>query len=128
MDKNNKVDFQYQFYLLESLSTVKSILIMADLERSEDMMTQLFNQSFDIIEKRLPQNVQVCMTDILAQLVEEIPLSQESMEILLEHLACDDRLTNTQHAMAVDLCRMTPDILQRRVCQVWSKGRVKQRH
>ncbi|KAI8343353.1 armadillo-type protein [Chlamydoabsidia padenii] len=121
MDKNNKVDFQYQFYLLESLSTVKSILIMADLEGADDMMTQLFNQSFDIIEKRLPQNVQVCLTDILAQLVDEVPLSQESVEILLEHLACDDRLTNTRHAMAVDLCRMTPDVLQRRVCQYFTE-------
>ncbi|CAO3586690.1 unnamed protein product [Absidia cylindrospora] len=121
LDKNNSTDFQYHFYLLESLSTVKSILIMADLDQAEDMTTQLFIQCFDTVEKRLPQNVQVCMTDILAQLVEEVPLSQEAVELVLEQLAAEDRATNTKHSMALDLCRMTSDTLQRRVCQYFTE-------
>ncbi|KAI9305907.1 hypothetical protein BJ944DRAFT_142578, partial [Cunninghamella echinulata] len=42
LDKNNETNFIYQFYLLENLSAVKSILIMTELDDAESMTTELF--------------------------------------------------------------------------------------
>ncbi|KAI8082933.1 armadillo-type protein [Halteromyces radiatus] len=120
LDKNNENNFRYQFYLLESLSTVKSILVMADLDETELMTVDLFMKFFNSVEKRLPQNVQVYMTDILSQLItEDFTLSSEVVELILEQLASGDN-TNAKHIMAVDLCRTSSDALQRRVCQYFT--------
>lgn len=109
----------YQFYLLENLSAVKSILIMTELDDAESMTTELFIQFFDTVGKKLSRNVQSCMTDILTQLIEETSISQEVIELLLQNLITkDDDTRDPAHNMALDITRATSDIIQRRVCQV----------
>lgn len=43
--------FSEYFYVIESLSNVKSIVIVCDLEHGDDLMAELFKQSFDVITR-----------------------------------------------------------------------------
>ncbi|KAF7727823.1 hypothetical protein EC973_006936 [Apophysomyces ossiformis] len=118
----NDPNFASCFYLLESLSIVKSIIIIADLDNSERLSSALFSDFFNIIRSDLPRNVQVCMTDILVQISQEVgPLSQETVELLLEQFTEENKIKNdAAYTMAIDVCRTCTDILQRRVCQYFS--------
>ncbi|OAD78951.1 hypothetical protein PHYBLDRAFT_76970 [Phycomyces blakesleeanus NRRL 1555(-)] len=116
LKSNTDPNFHYYFYLLESLSTVKSIIIIADLDNAEQLSSSLFNQFFSAISADLPRNVQVCMTDILIQLVEEVgALSQEVIELILDQFTAKEK--GASYAMALDICFACTDVLQRRVCQ-----------
>lgn len=42
--------FQQYCYLLESLSQVKSIVLVADLPNSEDVLSEIFGNFFDIVK------------------------------------------------------------------------------
>ncbi|KAI7872829.1 armadillo-type protein [Spinellus fusiger] len=109
-------NFHHFFYLLESLSTVKSIIIIADLDNAEQLSAQLFTDFFSAISVNMPRNVQVCMTDILIQLVEEVgALSQEVIELILDQFLAKEK--GASYTMALDICFACTDIFQRRVCQ-----------
>ena len=41
--------FQEYFYLIESLSNVKSIVLICDLDSADELMAEIFKQSFDVI-------------------------------------------------------------------------------
>ncbi|KAG0164485.1 hypothetical protein DFQ30_009873 [Apophysomyces sp. BC1015] len=120
--KPNDPNFASCFYLLESLSTVKSIIIIADLNNSEQLSSMLFSDFFNVTSAELPRNVQVCMTDILVQICEEGgPLSQETVELILEQFSEQNKTKNgAAYTMAFDICRNCTDTLQRRVCQYFS--------
>ncbi|KAI8379771.1 armadillo-type protein [Radiomyces spectabilis] len=115
-------DFRYHFYLLESLSTVKSVIIIADLGNSEELTLNFFMLFFNTINANQPRNVQMCMLDILVQLTEEAgPLSQDVIELLLEQF--DDKVKEKNepaYFLALELCRVCVDVLQRRICQYFT--------
>jgi sister-chromatid-cohesion protein PDS5 len=96
--------FSNYFYLLESLSTVKSVVLITDFSNSDDLMLHIFSDFFDMIRlgNLMPatnenhisnsffdrpdhsKNVYLCMLDILHQLVEESEyLSQEVVDVIL---------------------------------------------
>lgn len=78
-------NYRFYFYLLESLSTVKSIIIVADLSDAESLLSTIFATFFDLATRHLPRNAQVCLTDLLIQLLEEIgSLPQDAVELVLE--------------------------------------------
>ncbi|KAK9468498.1 armadillo-type protein [Lipomyces arxii] len=59
-------------YLLESLSQVKSIVLVADLPNGENLMTKLFQMFFDMAKSDVLKNIEFHMTEILVQLVDEV--------------------------------------------------------
>ncbi|KAI8992505.1 armadillo-type protein [Pilobolus umbonatus] len=116
-------DFEYYFYLLESLATVKSIIIVADLDNPEEIVSPIFYEFFNVASKsNTARNVQLCMTDILIQLIADVgALSQESMELILEQFGKYTKTSNNSaFTMASDICNSCTNILQRRVCQYFS--------
>ncbi|KAI9137158.1 armadillo-type protein [Paraphysoderma sedebokerense] len=114
--------FQLYFYLLENLSTVKSVVLVADLPNADDLMTDFFRIFFDSIHADHSKNVYLCILDILQQLIEESNfLPQEVIEILLSQFYPKRQEENpVAYKLATDLCNQTTDRLQRYVCQYFT--------
>ncbi|KAJ3090605.1 hypothetical protein HK102_003231 [Quaeritorhiza haematococci] len=110
--------FSHYFYLLESLSTVKSVVLVADLN-AEDLIVEIFQDFFDIIRPDLSKNVHMCMLDILQQLAEECVHLPTSVidTILLQFRKKRQKENPAAYQLAVDLCNAATDKLQRYVCQ-----------
>ncbi|KAI8996056.1 armadillo-type protein [Gaertneriomyces semiglobifer] len=108
--------FSFYFYLLDSLSTVKSVVLVADLN-AEDLISEFFRSFFDLIKPDFPKNIYMCMVDILQQLVDESPqLPQDVVDIILSHFNKRRQTENpAAFKMAADLCNACPDHLQRYV-------------
>lgn len=63
--------YQQYIYLLDSLSTVKSVVLISDIPDSEHIILDLFTSFFDIAKPDGSKNVEYHMTDILIQLIDE---------------------------------------------------------
>ncbi|RKO98820.1 hypothetical protein CXG81DRAFT_6295, partial [Caulochytrium protostelioides] len=107
--------YSYYFMLLESLSTVKSILLVTDLPDADELMTNLFKHFFDAATPDLPHRVRECMLDILVQIVDEAHLlPAEQAEVA--------QRARARHQLVTDLIQHTSDKLQKYVCQYFSEA------
>ncbi|ORX94611.1 ARM repeat-containing protein [Basidiobolus meristosporus CBS 931.73] len=114
--------FPLYFYLLESLSTVKSVVLVVDLNNADELITDFFRTFFDIVHDEQSKNVQLCMVDILQQLIDEgSSLPQDVVDIILAQFLKRRQEENpAAFKMATDLCNGTADRLQRYVCQYFA--------
>lgn len=72
------------FHLLESLSTVKSVVLVCDLPSAEDLMSEIFRDLFNLVRRDLPKKIEIFMLDILVALIDECQvLPGEVLETLL---------------------------------------------
>ncbi|KAJ1548687.1 hypothetical protein HK405_000608, partial [Cladochytrium tenue] len=124
-DSDSPYFVQY-FYLVESLSTVKSVVLVADLN-AEDLVERIFKDFFDLIRPDIQKNIYNFLLDILHQLVEECQvLSQEVVETVVDQMTQARRAENSAaHQLAVDLCNLASDKLQRPICQFFSDAMVR---
>lgn len=116
-------DFPYHFYLLENLQSVKTFLLLSEVEGADDIVFPMVAEFFDVASKAtLPRNVELCMTDILIQLIEDVGiLGQEMTELILEQFDTYDKGSkNPAFLMTLDICYACTSSLQRRVCQYFS--------
>ncbi|KAF9818035.1 hypothetical protein IEO21_02996 [Rhodonia placenta] len=59
------------FHLLESLSTVKSVVLVCDLPNAEELMTDIFRNIFSMVRNDLAKKIELFMADILIALIDE---------------------------------------------------------
>ncbi|KAI8878089.1 hypothetical protein K501DRAFT_229043, partial [Backusella circina FSU 941] len=123
-EKRNNT-YEYRFYLLESLSTVKSVIILGDLDQhhAEEIINSYFFNFFKVsANKDVGNNVKIGMTEILIQIIEEVGIfSQDCVEVILEQFGkYDKESTDGPYQMAFEICRSCPNVIQRRVCQYFS--------
>lgn len=72
------------FHLLESLSTVKSVVLVCDLPNAEELMSEIFRDFFNLVKRDLPKKVEIFMVDILVALIDEAQVfPNEALEVLL---------------------------------------------
>ncbi|GLB39171.1 putative cohesin-associated protein pds5 [Lyophyllum shimeji] len=72
------------FHLLESLSTVKSVVLVCDLPTAEELMVEIFRDIFSLVRRDLPKKIEIFMADILIALIDEAQvLPTEVLETLL---------------------------------------------
>ncbi|PVU88709.1 hypothetical protein BB559_005438 [Furculomyces boomerangus] len=109
-------------YILDSLATVRSAAISAELEDSEEIMCLFFTTFFEIVRSDIPKRTQIQMTEILQQLIEENnKVPQEVLDvILLQFLKKRQKENPTAHQMSIDLCNNTATIMQKYVCQYFN--------
>ncbi|KAJ3163478.1 hypothetical protein HDU86_000057 [Geranomyces michiganensis] len=111
--------FSKYFALLDSLSTVKSVVIVADLN-ADDLVIAYFKNFFDLLKHDLSKAVTMAMLDILQQLVDEChTLPQDVTDLILKCFRKKAERPNA-YKMASDLCNASPERLQRYVCQHFS--------
>ncbi|PWY99706.1 ARM repeat-containing protein [Testicularia cyperi] len=111
------------FYLLESLSNVKSIVLVCDLSNADDMMTDYFKGFLDLARPDMSKNVEICMADMLVQLIDEcVSLPSDVLELLLANFTTKAIKHNpAAHRLAVEVCSNTKDRLQKYVAQYFNE-------
>ncbi|CAK5272282.1 unnamed protein product [Mycena citricolor] len=107
------------FHLLESLSTVKSVVLVCDLPNAEELMTEIFREFSAIVKRDLARKVEMFLGEILVALIDECQvLPGAVLEILLaQFMDKNARKENAQYRLAVHVCTATADKLQRHVAQ-----------
>ncbi|KAF9349020.1 hypothetical protein BGX26_012632 [Mortierella sp. AD094] len=111
--------FNMYYYLLESLSVVKSIVLITDLKNADELMVDLFRNIFDDIRPQQAKNVQICMSELLQHIIDEVKqLPQEIVDIILAQFLHKQKFDNpAAYRLACDLGNNCADKLQRYVFQ-----------
>ncbi|KAF8869879.1 armadillo-type protein, partial [Infundibulicybe gibba] len=114
--------YDQYFHLLESLSTVKSVVLVCDLPNAEDLIVEVFRDFFNLVKRDLAKKIEIFMTDILVALIDECQsLPTEALETLMsQFIDKNARIEHPAYRLAVDVCNATADKLQRHVCQYFS--------
>ena len=127
------------YHLLESLSTVKSVVLVCDLPSptAEDMLVGIFTDVFTIANRASTSNassssntatkkVEMFLADILVALLDETSsVPSQVLEIILAQFAQDSPTKSSKttpagrggYRLAVNVCTAATDRLQRHVCQ-----------
>ncbi|KAI8599735.1 armadillo-type protein [Dissophora ornata] len=114
--------FSMYYYLLESLSVVKSIVLITDLKNADELMVDLFRNIFDDIRPQQAKNVQICMSELLQHIIDEASqLPQDIVDIILAQFLHKQKFDNpAAYRLACDLGNNCADKLQRYVFQYFS--------
>lgn len=109
------------FHLLESLSTVKSPVLVCDLPSADDLILDFFTAFFAILRRRTANNkMQAYMADILVALLDECQsVPQTVLDTILAQFM-DNNLDQPAYSLAVSVCNHVSDKLQRPVCQYFT--------
>lgn len=133
------------FHLLESLSTVKSVVLVCDLPNAEELMGEIFRGFFSLVRLDLAKKIELFMSDILIALLDECQaLPSEVLETIMAQFMAKrpvskflnylrDKFVYTlrwftyikhmdqpAYRLAVQVCNATADKLQRYVCQYFT--------
>ena len=91
------------FHLLESLSTVKSVVLVCDLPQADELMVQVFRDFFGLVRQDLAKNVEMFMADILVALIDEC---QSLPNDVLESIMAQFMDKNSVSSVAYCLCSL----------------------
>ncbi|KAF8726601.1 hypothetical protein AX14_007667 [Amanita brunnescens Koide BX004] len=111
------------FHLLESLSTVKSIVLVCDLPSADEVLSDTFRDFFALVRRDLlNKKVEMFLADILVALIDECQsLPSEVLEtIMSQFMEKNARIEQPAYRLAVQVCNATADRLQRHVSQYFS--------
>lgn len=123
LSKPNGPQYTEYFYLLESLSNVKSVVLVCDLTNADEMMAEYFKGLLDLARPDMSKNVEICLADVLVQLIDECAsLPSEVLDLLLANFTSKAVKHNpSAHRMAVEVCSNTKDRLQKYVAQYFNE-------
>ncbi|KAF8506492.1 armadillo-type protein [Hysterangium stoloniferum] len=118
----NSPYYNQYFLLLESLSTVKSVVLVCDLPQADDLMAKIFHDLFMVVRNDLAKNIELCMSDILVALIDECQTVPHTvLETLMKQFIDQNaRMDQPAYRLAVEVCNATVDKLQRYVCQYFT--------
>ncbi|TFK86665.1 hypothetical protein K466DRAFT_492369 [Polyporus arcularius HHB13444] len=110
------------FHLLESLSTVKSVVLVCDLPNGDELMVDIFRDFFGLVRRDLPKKIELFMADILIALIDECQsLPSEVLETIMAQFTDKNaKMDQPSYRLAVQVCNATADKLQRHVCQYFT--------
>lgn len=119
--KGPETPYHDQFFqLLESLSTVKSVVLICDLPQADDLITEVFREFFLLVQNNLAKNIELYMADILIALVDESQAVPHAVvDLIMTQFSNVDRPL-ASYRLAVEVCKGTVDKLQRNVCQYFT--------
>lgn len=111
------------FYVVDSLASVKSVVIVCDLDACDDLVERIFRESFDTISTTSPKNVELALCDILLALLEEVPNVPTAVTDILtaQFLPRAIKQRPAAHRLAIEVCRGASDKLQRYVSQYFGE-------
>ncbi|KAI0698060.1 armadillo-type protein [Cerioporus squamosus] len=110
------------FHLLESLSTVKSVVLICDLPNGDELMVDIFRDFFGLVRRDLAKKIELFMADILIALIDECQsLPSEVLETIMAQFTDKNaKMDQPSYRLAVQVCNATADKLQRHVCQYFT--------
>jgi sister-chromatid-cohesion protein PDS5 len=72
------------FHLIESLSTVKSVVLVCDLPSSDELIHEIFKDLFTIVKRNFTKKIEIFMADILVELIDESnSLPADALEVIM---------------------------------------------
>jgi sister-chromatid-cohesion protein PDS5 len=72
------------FHLIESLSTVKSVVLVCDLPSADELLVEIFRDLFTIVKRDFTRKVELYMADILIALIDECnSLPSDVLEVIM---------------------------------------------
>lgn len=119
---SNSPYYTQYFHLLESLSTVRSVVLVCDLHHADELMTDIFRNLFTIVQNDLAKNIEIYIADILVALVDESQSVPHAVldSILGQFQDRNARMDQAAYRLAVEVCNATADKLQRYVGQYFT--------
>ncbi|GEM10842.1 cohesin-associated protein Pds5 [Rhodotorula toruloides] len=111
------------FYIVDSLASVKSIVLVCDLDAADDLMERVFRMAFDTVSSNSPKNVELALLDILLALLEEVSTVPSSVLDVLtaQFLPRASKSRSSAFRLAVEVARGASDKLQRYVSQYFGE-------
>lgn len=111
-------------YLLDCISRTKSITLVTDLPKADEVMVDWFRRFFDLVRPDMPKNVEIPLADILSQLMDECQtVPAEVLEILLANFSVKaSKLNPAAHRLTIRVCSVSSDRLQSHVAQYFSES------
>ncbi|KIK70195.1 hypothetical protein GYMLUDRAFT_150761 [Collybiopsis luxurians FD-317 M1] len=117
LKKSDDTYYNQYFHLLESLSTVKSVVLVCDLPNADELMLGIFRDLFALVRRDLPKKIENFMAEILVAIIDESSsLSEDILEIIMaQFMDKSARVEQPAYRLAVNVCNQTADKLQRNV-------------
>ncbi|KIL63535.1 hypothetical protein M378DRAFT_192889 [Amanita muscaria Koide BX008] len=115
--------YDQYFHLLESLSTVKSVVLVCDLPNADELLADIFRDFFALVRRDLSnKKVEMFVADILVALIDECQtLPPDVLEVLMsQFMDKNTRIEQPAYRLAVQVCNATADRMQRHVSQYFS--------
>ncbi|BGP19464.1 hypothetical protein JCM10213_006284 [Rhodosporidiobolus nylandii] len=111
------------FYTVDSLASVKSIVLICDLDAADELVVQVFRECFDTISTTSPKNVELALSDILLALLEELQSIPPTVVDILtaQFLPKAIKARPAAFRLATDVCKGASDKLQRYVSQYFGE-------
>ncbi|KAJ7207075.1 armadillo-type protein [Mycena pura] len=111
------------FHLLESLSTVKSVVLVCDLQNADELMVEIFRDFFQLVRRDLAKKIEMFLSDILVAILDECQtLPSEVLEtIMAQFMDKNARIEQPAYRLAVQVCNSTADKLTRHVSQYFTE-------
>ncbi|GAA6010454.1 hypothetical protein JCM10207_001312 [Rhodosporidiobolus poonsookiae] len=111
------------FYIIDSLGSIKSIVLVCDLDGAEDLAERVFRECFDAISSSSPKNVELAFSDILLSLLEELSTIPSGVTDVLtsQFLPKSVKARPAAFRLAVEVCKGASDKLQRYVSQYFGE-------
>ncbi len=69
--ESNYSYFNQLFYLLRSLSEVRSIVLVTDLPHSDELIKSIFDKLYEAANKGIPKQLELLCADVLSAIIEE---------------------------------------------------------
>ena len=116
--KQIKGDNLSSFYLVESISNVKSIVLLCDVD-NDQLIIEYFNALIEMVNPQMSPNYQMLIRDILHQLGEEMQLiPTQIIELIITSFSKKVEKANpAKFKLICELSVLLDDKLQRYVCQ-----------
>ena len=105
--------YNYHYFLLESLSTVKSVVLIFDLPQADLLQREIIQMALDMMHPSLLKNVRLYLLELVQTLLDEcdqVPVELVS-DLFVPHLSSTSTNELAQ-AFVKDLVRQCPDKLQ----------------
>jgi len=84
------------FHLMESLSTVKSVVLVCDLPSADELIHEIFKDLFTIVKRNFTKKVEIFMADILVELIDEsTSLPADALEVVMSQFVDNNAVRNT---------------------------------
>lgn len=109
--------YNYHYFLLESLSTVKSIVLVFDLPEASVLQQQIIQLALDLVHPSLQKNVRLYLLELVQTLLDEgdqVPY-ELVLDLFIPRLVSETDTTagsNLARTLVEDLLRQCPEKLQ----------------
>ncbi|EGV66434.1 Sister chromatid cohesion protein pds5 [Yamadazyma tenuis] len=124
--------FQQQCYLLKRLAEVRSVVLIADVADSEQLIETAFNVFYDLSNKDFPHRLEPLICDILSEIMAEAEvLPHNVLKLVLDKLLTNNpntsnitsskKISNPGFKFSVSICEANADSMSRQIAQYFSE-------